>query len=316
MHNKVILLCGLIVTTLGCSSPFGQLILAYYSGIGIDTIGSGGLNALSMAFFAPGPMATSPSCDFTNPQTPCLQPAAGAGPSLGQRWAVQTINTSIPLLKPNSPLSKPTLLFAFGGQSEGGASWDQIFSSPQQATTFGTNCAKLVLTISKLFGDTAFIGIDLDIEGTQTSLPYFQSFMSSFRSLASPGLYPLQLDSLSGLASASNPDHFKVGIMENFGPSQGGISFLNMMVDNVAASCETMSGYWRDSRLDFVPPCNKVLGFWGENLSAWILKNPGCTDGTSPLFPWMKTNGAGMGIWQWWAGATDDITAVILQVRQ
>jgi len=128
--------------------------------------------------------------------------------------------------------------------------------------------------------------------------------------------FPVMMDSLSGLASDGSPDNFKVDIFRNFGPSAGGINFLNMMVNNVESSCATMSQFWRDPRLDFLPPQNKVLGFWGVNLSAWILKNPGCTDGTNPLYPWMKQNSAGMGIWQWWLGATDDITTVINQVRQ
>jgi len=94
-------------------SPFGQLLLAYYSGVGGDTVGSGGLNAMSLAFFAPAPMASG-SCDFTNPQTPCLRPAAGAGPSLGLAWALSTINSSIPLLSRNTSPNrggKPTIFF-------------------------------------------------------------------------------------------------------------------------------------------------------------------------------------------------------------
>jgi len=206
--------------------------------------------------------------------------------------------------------------FAFGGQSEGGASWDKIFGSAQLASQFGSNCAKLVQTVTNMFGGSLFIGIDLDIEETQTTLPNFPSFIQSFRAGASANSYPLLLDALSGVASSSNPDHFKVSLLQSHGPSQGGVTFLNMMVDNIAASCDVMSAYWRDPALSFIPPDNKLLGFWGENLSAWILKNPGCTDGSNPLFPWMKNTGAGMAIWQWWVGATNDISAVIQQVKQ
>jgi len=102
-----LLLCQILASS---ATPFGQLILAYYSGVSLDTVGSGGLNAISMAFFAPLPMSNS-NCDFSNQQTPCLAPAAGAGPSIGLRWALQTINTSYPLLRQNSKISKPSVFF-------------------------------------------------------------------------------------------------------------------------------------------------------------------------------------------------------------
>jgi len=295
------------------SQGFGQLILAYYSGIGIDTVGSGGLNALSLAFFSPSAMLSS--CNFNDAMTPCLRPAAGAGPSLGLAWTLSTINASAPLLARNAR-GKPTIFISFGGQSEGGAAWDQIFSSSSNAGTFGQNCAKLVQAVYTTSGQKAYIGIDLDIEGTQSQLSNFPAFIQAFRGTASSNTYPLMLDSLSGLADTGSGDHYKVGIMQKNGPSSGGINFLNMMVNNVQSSCDDMKKFWLDPALDFIPPQSKVLGFWGENLAAWILKNPGCTDGSSPLFPWMKKNGAGMGIWQWWIGATSDITAVINQVHQ
>jgi len=317
MRNLIFVLCLFLIAKCelqNTANPFGQVILAYYSGVGIDTVGSGGLNSISLSFFFPGAMAV-PSCDFNNPQTPCVRPAAGAGPSLGLSWAMQTISTAAPMLQRNSR-TKPIIFFAFGGQSEGGSAWDQIFGQESTASNFGQNCAGLVRAVANAIGNSAFIGIDLDIEGMNTKLPFFGKFITSFRSLAGADSYPLLLDSLSGLSNPSSSDHFKVDLMKNMGPQQGGITFLNMMVNNVQASCATMSAFWRDPNLDFIPPGNKVLGFWGENLSAWILKNPGCTDGSNPLYPWMKSNGVGIGIWQWWIGPTNDITAVINQIKQ
>jgi hypothetical protein len=298
-------------------SQYGQLILAYYSGVGIETVGSGGVNALSLAFFFFGAMLSS-SCNFNDPNTFCVKPAVGAGPFLGLSWALFTINTAAPFFAGNTAFirgRKPTIFFSFGGQSEGGAAWDQIFNSASSAQLFGQNCAHLVQAAYTASGQKAFIGIDLDIEGTQSQLPNFPAFVQAFRSQASPNGYPLMLDSLSGLASSGSSDHYKVALMQKYGPPSG-VNFLNMMVNNVQSSCDDMKKFWLDPALNFIPGQNKILGFWGINLSAWILKNPGCTDGTSPLFPWMKSNGAGMGIWQWWSGSPSDITAVINQVRQ
>jgi len=301
-----------------CAGPFGQVLLAYYSGIGADSFGSGGINGISMAFFAPGPLAGS-SCNFNDQNSACVKPAAGAGPSLGLSWAYATINASIPLLSGNTAPSrggKPVIYFGLGGQSEGGASWDSIFSSPNSATAFGQNCAKLVQTVSSTIGNRAFIGIDLDIEGTSTSLPYFGTFVTAFRKSASFSSYPLMLDALSGCASTGSSDHFKVSLLQEHGPTNGGVNFLNLMVNNVQSSCDDMKKYWLDPALNFIPPASKIFGMWGENLAAWILKNPGCTDGASPLFSWMKTNGAGVGIWQWWAGGTGDISSLLSKIRQ
>jgi len=309
-----VLACLLFIQGCVSQNSFGQPILAYYSGIGLDTVGSGGLNSLSLAFFSPAAMAGS-SCDFTNPQTPCLRPAAGAGPSLGLSWALGTINGSYTELAKNSR-RKPMVFFAFGGQSEGGAAWDSIFGSSSSASSFGRNCGNLVVAVAKNFGNNVVIGVDLDIEETHTTLPNIGSFISSFRSVAPANTYPILLDALSGFASSGNPDNFKVGILQKYGPAQGGITFVNMMVNNIQSSCDTMSQYWRNANINFIPAGNRVFGFWGENLSAWILKNPGCTDGSSPLFPWMKSNGVGMGIWQWWSGATGDITPIIREIKQ
>jgi len=89
-----------------------------------------------------------------------------------------------------------------------------------------------------------------------------------------------------------------------------------MMVNNQDASCSDMSVFWRDPGLDFLPAGNKVCGIWGENNAAWIIHDPGCTSGTNPLFPWMKANGVGVGIWEWWSGSTSAVTSVLSQVRQ
>ncbi len=55
--------------------------------------------------------------------------------------------------------------------------------------------------------------------------------------------------------------------MQQVGPAQSGINFLNMMVANVDESCANMSVYWRDPNLNFLPPANKILGIWGELVS-------------------------------------------------
>jgi len=166
-----------------------------------------------------------------------------------------------------------------------------------------------------LIGGKAYVGFDLDVEETATTLPNIGSFVKAFRADAPYDTYPLQLCSLSGLASTSSAEHFKVGIIQQFGPSTQGINFLNMMVNNVDSSCTVMSAFWRDPALDFIKPANKILGVWGEIIPAWILHGPGCTDGANPLFPWIRQNGVGIGIWQWWAGSTNEITALINQVR-
>jgi len=299
-------------------ADFGQLLLAYYTGIGADTLGSGGVNALALAFFDPTPLGQG-TCDFTNANSaPCLKPAAGSGDGKNLKWALDIFNQTTPALSGNtSPKrgGKPTIFFSFGGQSQGGACWDSLFSSAGTATTFGQNAARLVTTVYKTIGQKAYVVFDLDIEETATQLSNIGSFVKAFRAMAPYDTYPLQLCSLSGLASPSSAEHFKVGIMQNFGPSQNGINFLNMMVNNVDSSCTVMSGFWRDPALNFLPPANKIFGVWGEIISAWVLHGPGCTDGSAPLFPYMKQNGIGIGIWQWWVGSTTEITTLINQVR-
>lgn len=55
--------------------------------------------------------------------------------------------------------------------------------------------------------------------------------------------------------------------MQQVGPAQNGINFLNMMVANVDESCTQMAVYWQDPTLNFLPPANRILGVWGELVS-------------------------------------------------
>jgi len=315
---KAVVVISFLVLGVTVEAQFGQLLLAYYSGIGADTLGSGGVNAISLAFFDPTPLGSSGSCDFTNPNTPCIQPASGSGSGKTLGWALNIFNQTTKALSGNTAPKrggKPSIFFSFGGQSQGGACWDSLFGSSSLATTFGQNAGKLVTTVYKLIGQSAYVGFDLDVEGTSTTLPYISTFVKAFRSVAAYDTYPLQLCSLSGLASSSSSDHFKVAIMQQNGPSQNGINFLNMMVANVDESCTSMAAYWLDPALSFLPPANKIFGVWGELYPSWVLHGPGCTNGSNPLFPYMKQNGIGIGIWQWWSGTTSDITGLINQVR-
>jgi len=299
------------------NAQFGQLLLTYYSGVGIDTLGSGGVNALALAFFDPSALANSASCDFTNPTTPCLAPATGSGDGKNLGWALNIFRTATPALSANtSPQrgGKPTIYFSFGGQSQGGAVWDTIFGSQAKATTFAQNAAKLVTSVYSQIGQSAYVGFDLDVEETATALPYISTFVKTFRSLAPYNTYPLQLCSLSGLADPSSADYFKVGIMQQNGPAQSGINFLNMMVANTDESCTGMAAYWQASALSFLPPQNKIYGVWGELYPTWVLHGPGCTDGGN-LFSYIKQNHIGIGIWQWWSGSTSDISGLINQIR-
>jgi len=310
-----------LITQVLADANFGQLLMTYYSGVGYETLGSGGVNSIAMAFFDPLPLAQNSNCNFNDLSTPCVRPETGAGTSLNLSWAVNLINQTAKGLSGNTSPKRggaPTILFSFGGANAGGSPWDTIFSNAQQATQFGTNCANLVTTVAAMnFGTPVFIGIDLDVEGTNTQLPQFGNFAKSFRAIANFKKYPLQLCSLSGLASSGSADHYKVNLMQTYGPSSGTptINFLNMMVNNVDASCSDMSVYWRDSALNFIPDGNKVCGIWGQNNAAWIIHDPGCSSGSNPLFPWMKSNGVGVGIWEWWSGSTTQITSVLNQIR-
>jgi len=243
------------------SQGYGQLFTAYYSGIGEPDLPKGAVNSLSLAFFAPDRLA-EPGCTFTNTST-CLQPAAGAGSSVGQKWAIEIIRNAAPILSKNtSPRrgGKPSFFFSFGGLSEGGAAWDTIFGSAEKAATFGTNAAKLVQTINSITGGVAHIGIDLDIEGATSSLPEFGSFLAAFRAGAAYDEHPLMLCTLSGLMFWDNDDHYKLGLLEKHGPAAKGVNFVNFMVDNIATSCEDMSSFWRNETVAFLPPSSRVLG--------------------------------------------------------
>lgn len=291
--------------------------MAYYSGVGLDTIGAGGLNALAMAFFDPTPLGQN-TCDFTDTNTNCIIPAAGSGGSKNLAWALNVFSVATPQLSANtSPTKngKPLIYFSFGGQSQGGACWDYLFGSAAVAQKFGENAAKLVTTVYNTIGQSAYVGFDLDVEGMSTALPYISTFVAAFRANAAYDTFPLQLCSLSGLADPTNDDYFKIGIMQEVGPAQKGINFLNMMVANVDESCTGMQAYWLNSALSFIPAANKIFGMWGELLPSWILHEPGCTTGTNPLFPYMQQTGAGIGIWQWWSGDVSGVTSVLSQVR-
>lgn len=316
MGKPVYLLFSVLLVC--ANAQFGQLLLAYYSGIGADTLGSGGVNSIALAFFDPTPLGNTASCDFTNLNTPCIQPASGSGSSKNLGWALNIFNTTTSALSANtSPKrgGKPTIYFSFGGASQGGACWDSLFGSASAATTFGLNAGKLVTAVYKMIGQSAYVGFDLDVEGTSTTLPYISTFVKNFRSVAPYSTFPLQLCSLSGLANSQSADHFKVAIMQQNGPSQSGINFLNMMVANVDESCSDMAVYWLDPALNFLPPANKIFGVWGELYPSWVLHGPGCTDGSNPLFSYVKQNQIGIGIWQWWSGTTSDITTLINSVR-
>lgn len=308
-------LTGIAVADTG---PYGQLLLAYYSGVAPDTMRSGGINSISLAFFSPLAMAGT-NCNFGDLNTPCVKAASSGGSSVGYQWIKTSIKQAVPQLSSNTapkPNGRPTVFVSFGGLSEGGSGWDTIFSDTTKAKQFGENAGAMVKHLTAEFNQTLFVGIDLDIEGTATKLPQFQAFITSFRAVAPQGQYPLMICALSGLADPDSSDYYKVGLLQQFGPSKGGIDMVNMMVNNQASSCNVMSNFWRASGLDFLPPHSKALGVWGENLPVWMLANPGCSDGSDPLFPWIKTNGANIAIWQWWLGSTSDISALLDQVRQ
>ncbi|KAL0487111.1 hutU [Acrasis kona] len=309
------LICAILVQYASTVSPFGQLLMTYYTGIGFETLKPSGVNALALAFFDPTPL-TAASCNFADLNTPCIRPATGSGDQKNLKWAVDIINGAKSLKDNTSPSrgKKPTVFFSFGGLSQGGRCWDDIFNNADSTQRFAKNAAQLVTTVYRSVGEEVYIGFDLDVEETQSNLPQLELFVKVFRSIAPYSVFPLQICTLSGLASETNPDHFKVEIMKRLGPSAKGINFLNMMVNNVDSSCEEMSKYWKNPALDFLPAENKILGVWGQTIPSYVLHNPGCTDGSS-LFSWIKQNGVGIGIWQWWVGETKEVTSVIQSIR-
>ena len=103
----------------------------------------------------------------------------------------------------------PTVFVSFGGLSEGGKAWDSIFSTNSSAATFGQNTAALVKSLAAHFQQQVSVGIDLDVEGTSTTLPAFAAFISAFRSQAPFGVHPIMMCALSGLANPDSTDHYK-----------------------------------------------------------------------------------------------------------
>ena len=103
----------------------------------------------------------------------------------------------------------PTVFVSFGGLSEGGKAWDSIFATNSSAAAFGYNAARLAKFLSGYFQQEVFVGIDLDVEGTSTTLPAFPAFLSAFRAQAPFAAYPIMMCALSGLASPNSTDHYK-----------------------------------------------------------------------------------------------------------
>jgi hypothetical protein len=210
----------------------------------------------------------------------------------------------------------PVVFVSFGGANEGGAPWDALFGSAVSATTFGSNAAALAAAIVSTLHGAVIVGIDLDIEATTTNLPFFSNFIAAFRLAAPFATVPLQLCVLSGVAEPSNPDYFKLALLQSFGPAQGGVSHVNFMVAPTLESCAGMATYWLDPALSFLPNASRVWGLWGEIQPTLILQDPGCSAQSPPaLFSMMAAGGIGVGIWEWWAGPTDGVSAVLDAVR-
>jgi len=297
------------------ASPPSQLLLGYYSGVGLDSLGDLGLNSLALAFFDPLSMA-SPNCSFIDPShAPCLTPAAGAGGLLSLKWVHDIVSAAAPVLSHSlNAGTSPVFLISFGGATSGGRPWDTLFGEASLASTFGVNCASLVAALSSAFPGVVF-GIDLDVEGTDTPLPFAVNAVSAYRTSGAVFThFPLQLCALSGLATPSSTDFFKLALLRSAGPAQGGISHVNLMVDNVDVACSTYFGWWNASGLGFLPPFSRLGGCWGEIFPSFILHPPGCVDGESPLFPFMKTH-MGLAIWELWTGPVDSLGAVVKAVK-
>ena len=85
MRSKRLLLVeATLALFLARSEGYSQQLGAYYSGLGMDTLGAGGVNCLFLAFFDPAKM-TATNCNFTDPSTPCVSPAPGGG-GQGLAW--------------------------------------------------------------------------------------------------------------------------------------------------------------------------------------------------------------------------------------
>lgn len=288
-----------------------QLLNAYFSGTSLSTMAGVGLNSVSLAFFSPAALAQE-NCNFTDPSSPCVSPAAGGGEYTLQ-WALASISAALPLLAPSASPAVPLFLLSFGGANAGGGAWEQICSDPATARLFGSNAAALVKTLAAAFPSAAF-GVDLDIEGTTTTLPHAPELIAAYRAAAPYPAFPLQLCALSGLADPSSSDYFKLALLTAAGPAQGGLSHLLLMVDNVDVPCAAYAGWWNATALSFLPPYARVGGCWGNIYPSFTLHGPGCTDGASPLYPWMQRE-AGLSVWEWWSGDTTALAAVIAAVR-
>lgn len=42
---------------------------------------------------------------------------------------------------------------------------------------FGQNAGQLVTSVYKMVGQSAYVGFDLDVEGTTTTLPYISAYL-------------------------------------------------------------------------------------------------------------------------------------------
>ena len=69
LQSSVIVAVGLMFAISGAYA-YSQQLGAYYSGLGMDTLGAGGVNCLFLAFFDPTKM-TAADCNFSDPNTPC-----------------------------------------------------------------------------------------------------------------------------------------------------------------------------------------------------------------------------------------------------
>ena len=277
------------------------------------------MNALAFAFFAPAPLANI-NCDFTDDDSPCIKPAQKAPQQNTLNWVKTTITNTVASLKNNlSPsMKKPIYFISFGGSAEGGTGWDSVFNDVTKATRFGTNAATLVKQIEKDTKGVATIGIDLDAEGI-AQMAQFGAFAEAFRKGAAFDTYPLMLCAFSDMMSDINPDNFKSDIIRNYGPKGTrlkAINFLNMMVDDNLSTCSFMAQFWINTSLDnLISPANRIFDIWGINQQLQPIQNPGC-DGPNGLFNLWKSNGAGIGVWQWSAGNTTPLQNIVAKIKQ
>jgi hypothetical protein len=115
MSGKALNVKGVFLLMVVVGASGNQIIGAYYSGLGADTVGAGGLNTLMLCFFSPSAM-TDADCDFTSGSTPCVAPAAGGGTQT-LKWVWGIINATREQLSSNtSPIrdEAPTYLVSFG----------------------------------------------------------------------------------------------------------------------------------------------------------------------------------------------------------